>query len=229
MVDADPEAWRAELCIADALLAQDQPAEAEQRVRLLIQRRPEAAAAWSWLGRRAFARQDWATAAERYQRLVELSEGSKKARAATRWGVALLRQGARAGARQAFELALQADPEAGWAWLNLGVLANREGRSEDARMAFERATRVRPGLAEAWFNLGRAYRKAGLERAGLAAFEEALGLDPDDLEARLAAAELLIRRGRASEARVHLEQVRQASPPPELRSRLDALSEQARH
>ncbi|MEM1023930.1 MAG: tetratricopeptide repeat protein [Myxococcota bacterium] len=228
VADADPEAWRARLCVADALLALERPAEAEQEVRMVVERHPDAAAAWSWLGGRAWAREQWTLAAERYGRSTRLRDGEAKAATAVRWGVALLRSDDLPAAQTALEVALEADPASAHAWLNAGVLANRQKRYEAARRAFERATRLAPGMGNAWFNLGRAYRRQGWDRAALAAFEEAITLAAEDVELRLAAAEQLLRLQRYAEAEEQLEAARAQAPSGPLLKRLEALSERAR-
>lgn len=107
-----------------------------------------------------------------------MSPNSEAARRETQLAVARYRAGDFAGALQAAEAALGAEPCAVEA-LHLKAMAlGRLGRIVDARTAFEEAARKHPEKAAVLSNYGNALRQAGAISAAAEAYRNAIEADP---------------------------------------------------
>lgn len=79
-------------------------------------------------------------------------------------GIAAFNQGQTPAAVQAFEQAVQQDPNFGDAWFNLASVQFRAGQQEKARAAFEQVLRLNPDDTQARYNLALCLEK--LNRSG---------------------------------------------------------------
>jgi tetratricopeptide (TPR) repeat protein len=90
-----------------------------------------------------------------------------------------------AGAIDAYEKALELDPENGTLWAHLGNSLKNAGRPREAVDAFRKGLELEPAFAWAWRRLGDTYHD-DLDRyeEGIAAYEKAVKHDPRDHRAR---------------------------------------------
>ena|GEM_PF-577180 len=86
------------------------------------------------------------------------------------------------GARQAFEEALELQPDSSAMFNNLGVLHWQEGDADEALQAFTRALELDPGDRNALDNLVAIHQSRGAERDILAACDAYLAMSPADAE-----------------------------------------------
>jgi len=83
----------------------------------------------------------------------------------------------------------------------LGLALNEVGKLSDALASLKRATELDPQYSQAWYNLGLAYAAAGNDTASLESLTRAESLDQRSPQIPYARATVLVRLGRASEAR----------------------------
>ncbi len=93
-----------------------------------------------------------------------------------------------AQAVEAYEAALEADPEFADAHCNLGAVFYNRGERDDARRHFERCLRLDPGHVEAHFNLANLLEEEGCNEMALHHYRAGLAADPfyPDLHINLA-------------------------------------------
>jgi tetratricopeptide (TPR) repeat protein len=103
--------------------------------------------------------------------------------------------------------ALEADPSAAQAHVNLISLYGRIGRSDKAEQHYRAALHLKSDLAEAHYNYGVLQAAAGSDAAAAEAFRRALDADPFHAQAHNNLGALLAQQGRQEEA---AEQYRQA-------------------
>ncbi|MFM1987594.1 MAG: system TPR-repeat protein PrsT [Pseudomonadota bacterium] len=115
-------------------------------------------------------------------------------------GTALVGRGDVAGARAAFDRALQLDPAFFAAAANHAQLDVREGRPERARERFEAVLRRDPRSVAAIGGLARLAAQAGHANEERGLLRRAHEADPGALEPALALADALLRGGRPGEA-----------------------------
>jgi len=99
-------------------------------------------------------------------------------------GNALLLNGQKNAAAEAYEQALRLAPERADMHNNLGVLRDEQGRSEEAESALRRAIALAPDSAEAHANLGRLLLRPARTDEALGCLDEALRVKPDLVMAR---------------------------------------------
>jgi tetratricopeptide (TPR) repeat protein len=109
-----------------------------------------------------------------------------------------------AQAREAYEKALELDPDHASAHVNLGRLLHEAGDPAAAEPHYARALEVRPEDATAAYNLGVALEDMGKLPEALLAYQKAVRLEPDNADAHFNAASLAQRLGRNAEAVRHL-------------------------
>jgi tetratricopeptide (TPR) repeat protein len=78
---------------------------------------------------------------------------------------------------QAFENAINLDPENSEAWYNKGVVLFYKGIFNESLQAFNKAIEINPLDADAWYNKGSALTKLGKTTAAKEAFERASELE----------------------------------------------------
>ncbi len=113
-------------------------------------------------------------------------------------------------------------------YVNLGFIAQARGRPDEALRYFETAWRRFSGAAVAYYNAAVIHRSRGRDDLAEPLLRKALQRDPYLLEARIALADILRRRGGLSEARRLLEDNLRVAPD-DLHSRafLKSLDQQA--
>lgn len=114
-------------------------------------------------------------------------------------------------AAQAYQLALDIDPQLAPAWNNLGNIYAETRRSSLAIEAYRASTKADPTYSIAWRNLGDLYRKTGQRDRALEALQAAArsGLGP---ERALALNELAAIHGKGPEAIKALQEAVMAHP-----------------
>lgn len=83
-----------------------------------------------------------------------------------------------AGARDAYDKALELDPELASAHYNLGLLLRGAGDDRKAMSEFREVVEVAPDDAWAWFQIGSLLEARGSESAAVNAYGRAFALDP---------------------------------------------------
>ena len=89
-----------------------------------------------------------------------------------------------AGAIEACDSALEADPESGKAWHLKGIAQAQTGDLDQARSCFENATKLRGDVASYHYNLGLACHGLGDLDAATEAYEAAVKINPALIEAQ---------------------------------------------
>jgi len=109
-----------------------------------------------------------------------------------------------AEAREAYERALELQPDHASAHVNLGRILHEAGDPRAAEPHYLAALEVRPEDATAAYNLGVALEDMGKLPEALLAYQKAVRLEPDNADAHFNAASLAERLGRNAEAVRHL-------------------------
>ena len=113
-----------------------------------------------------------------------------------------------AEAREAYERALELDPEHPDAHVNLGRLLHEGGKPAEAESHYRLALAARPEDATAAFNLGVALEDLGRAQDALSAYERAAEIDPANADAHFNAASLCEHLGQVAAALRHLKAYR---------------------
>jgi tetratricopeptide (TPR) repeat protein len=117
---------------------------------------------------------------------------------------------------------LGVDPSNALTHLNIGTIHLMSRDYARARAAFEAALTLEPTLARAHNSVGVIEAETGNQDAAIEAWKKAVSLNPREYDTLYNLGTLLIRRGRASEARRYLEQFERGAPKalygPELRN-----------
>lgn len=117
-----------------------------------------------------------------------------------------------AGARQAVEKALAADPQSALAWAVAGRLAERDGDLPGAERAFATAARLAPDFHRARLNLGSVLKRRGDLAGAQRELRRALWLFPGDVPSLRELGEVLLVRGQVDEAERLYRQVLERDP-----------------
>jgi superkiller protein 3 len=83
----------------------------------------------------------------------------------------------------AFQKAIQKDPNDHEAWKKLGNARYNQGRYAEAVSAYEKAIEIKPDFHETWNNLGLAHEHQGRYAEAVSAYENAIEIEPDKHEA----------------------------------------------
>lgn len=97
-------------------------------------------------------------------------------------GVAYLRLGEEAKAREMFKEAVRLEPRDLMALLNLREVTRERTECLDLLQAYKRAVPYNPGFAPLRIAIGEMYREVGMEDSSIAAFRKAVDVDPDNGE-----------------------------------------------
>ena len=108
-------------------------------------------------------------------------------------------------ARQAYDRALDLDPEFAAAYTNLGALLAAVGDLDGARDHFDEALRCDPDQAEAHSNLAALALRVGDHDTAIAGYRQLLRAAPDHIEAHYGLARALLAVGGKGQALAHLE------------------------
>jgi branched-subunit amino acid transport protein len=122
------------------------------------------------------------------------------------------RRGETEAALREYRAALEARPDLGAAWNNMGQLLLGQGRLDEARRAFEMGVAIAPGLAYPHKGLADTARARGDIDAAIAGYRAALAIDPQLLDAWLSLARLHYDRGDIAGARRILLEGKAAIP-----------------
>lgn len=98
-------------------------------------------------------------------------------------GLSLGTTGRYSEALQAYEKAIEQDPDDPDAWSGKGACLDILDRSEESLEAFKRVVELDPCDPVGWFGKGNALRRSGCHDEAWKAFEKAIELDPDDARA----------------------------------------------
>ena len=109
-----------------------------------------------------------------------------------------------ATARNAYEHAIELEPEHADALVNLGRLCHEGGDTSAARGYYERALEAKPTHAVAAFNLGVALEDLGEQKGAIRSYRRALRHDPRCADAHYNLARLYERAGDRTRALSHL-------------------------
>jgi arylsulfatase A-like enzyme/Flp pilus assembly protein TadD len=96
-------------------------------------------------------------------------------------------------------------PSSALVLVNAGTVQLMAGERQRAREAFEAAIQQNPAMARAWSSLGVLAADEGRSNEGLERLSTAIRLDPRECDKLLAVSSILVRRGRAADARPFLE------------------------
>jgi predicted O-linked N-acetylglucosamine transferase (SPINDLY family) len=124
----------------------------------------------------------------------------RQANAQVAAGMQLQEAGQPEAAAQAFQAALQRDPESFSALYSLGFYYSQRGDAEQTLSYFERAVKARPQDARGWFALGTVLMGRALYEAALEAFNQAIQNDPRYVDAYNNKAVLLTHLRRTKDA-----------------------------
>jgi len=150
-------------------------------------------------GNACFAAGDFAGAAARFERSLELAPG--RASTLANLGAARVRCGRHADAIVVLEAALAREPGDLHSRGHLGVAYAAVGRHADALACHDRVLAAEPGHAASWLARGEALRFLDRHEEALAAFERANAIAPTLAAAWTQRGNLLRDRGRLDEAR----------------------------
>ncbi len=95
-------------------------------------------------------------------------------------GVQLERQGKDMEALEAYNKAIQKNPQDGKAWFNKAVILQIVGRVEEALQSYDKSLEITPNDIEILSNKGIALRSLGRVEEALQAYDKALDIDPTD-------------------------------------------------
>ncbi|HVS03954.1 MAG TPA: tetratricopeptide repeat protein [Thermoanaerobaculia bacterium] len=93
-------------------------------------------------------------------------------------GNLLLLAGEPVAAKDAYQRALELDPDLASAHFNLALLLQQQGALRRAANHLDRLLELEPRHAWGWFQLGRTQEELGRESVAIAAYARAFGLDP---------------------------------------------------
>lgn len=113
-----------------------------------------------------------------------------------------------ARAREAYERAIELDPEHADARVNLGRLLHEDRAPAAAEKQYRAALQSDPDHDVAWFNLGVALEDLGRLHEAADAYRRAVALDPSNADAHYNLAGILERRGDKPGALRHLNEYR---------------------
>jgi Flp pilus assembly protein TadD len=117
-----------------------------------------------------------------------------------------------AGARAAFERALDIEPSMAEAWNNLALVLGRLGLEQEAMTALDHAVAANPELAAARSNLGSLMSRYSALDEAEAMLRQAVRLDPSSIDARTNYGALLMRQRRFAEAEAEFRRVLARQP-----------------
>jgi len=150
-------------------------------------------------GNACFAAGDFAGAAARFERSLELVPD--RASTLANLGAARVRAGRPAEAIPVLEQALAREPDDLHSSGHLGLAYAAIGRHADALACHDRVLAVEPGHAASWLARGEALRFLERHDEALAAFERAIAIDPTLAAAWTSRGDILRDQGRLDDAR----------------------------
>lgn len=122
------------------------------------------------------------------QLLLHLQKGKDKARerfyTLNSYGIFLALEGRTLESKQAFDEALQLDPNDVHTHINLGNLMDQEGKTGDAEKYYIKAIQLDSVNARAHYNLALIFLELKKQEKALLEFKKAARLDTTDLDAK---------------------------------------------
>jgi tetratricopeptide (TPR) repeat protein len=115
-------------------------------------------------------------------------------------GIALYDQGKYDEAIQAFDEAIEINPQNANAWSTKGAALCQQDKNDEAIQAFDEAIEINPQNADTWNNKGTALASLGKYDEAIQAFDEAIELDPKYAYAWYGKGNALVNLGKYDEA-----------------------------
>jgi len=215
-LELDPANAEALLGLAAVARQRGQVQEAEHRVRQALQGDPSSVSALCEL---AAIKRDAGDLAESIRLYQEALRIDSQPFAWLGLGDSLQRAGHNQQAVEAFERALELNPDSFEAHYDLGVTLSNLGRDDQAITHYEKALELaprHPNAAYALNNLASILLAHGRDEEAVRRFTEAMELSPTHLESRYNLAAYHLRRGELELAIPLLEQATRISPDHEL-------------
>jgi predicted CXXCH cytochrome family protein len=184
--------------LAQAYLADGEPAAAVRYFSDAAQREPNSPLRQLEWGDALMETHDWAQAETRLRRATELAPMDP--RGWGRLGWVLWQQNKAPDAIAALKKAIELDPEIADIRNNLGLVYWGSGDPVQAEQEFRESLRIQPGVAEWRLNLGRALASRNNFEEARYQLEESLRLNPAYAEARVDYARVLADSNRPAEA-----------------------------
>ena len=94
-------------------------------------------------------------------------------------GMDFYRQDKLEEAIQAYDKAIEINPQDAEAWNNKGTALGMQGRYEEALVAFGKAIEINSSYAEAWYNMGAVFDLQGYYYPAIRAYNEATRINPE--------------------------------------------------
>jgi tetratricopeptide (TPR) repeat protein len=185
---------RAEMAVADGLLARNRPKEALAAAKATIERYPDLGWAWLLSGRAHLQLGDAKQAEQDLRRSIELLPDSVESHFYL--GAALVGQGRTADAAGAFRRAADITPDFAQAHYYLAECQSKLGMADEAVASLRRAVAAKPDLVAAHVALARLLRKRGEHDEAREHVQAAIAVEPGNAEARKLLAEIPASEGR---------------------------------
>jgi tetratricopeptide (TPR) repeat protein len=112
-------------------------------------------------------------------------------------------------ARTAFAAEVQFQPDAAFAWNQLGIVETKLEHWDAAGQCFRKSIALNPSIASAHLGLAGVYRQAGRLKEALAQLDLALQLDPQSSSVRYQRGRLLLQLNRTQEGQAELKKVQE--------------------
>ncbi len=191
-IDVTRDNYMAEDNLGSALFAAGEKQEGMQHVVRALQIQPQLSTPHYNYGRMLLDQGRYAESIQEFRRSLALNADLIEApRCYNNMGVAYMRLGDAAQARENYRQAIRLDPRESNSWLGLGLLEYQAGNLDQAIADFQRSLQIEPRvIGFAW--LGDALEKRGDLPAAIAAYRDALQMAPGspDLKSHLAALEI---------------------------------------
>lgn len=145
----------------------------------------------------------------------------------SQWGGSPVDQAGFEAAREAYEQALELDPNLAAACTNLGTMFAELGHHDEARDHYDAALRIDPQQVEVQINLAELSLREGESQDAIEAYRHVLASAPDNPEAHYGLARALLAIGGKEQAAAHLQRFCEgaaASSEPDLAERRDAAA-----
>ena len=195
---------------ADEFFKSPKPPAAVERLRAMLQARPNSPGFHLFLGQAADALGKMAEAEAQYRAAVK--ENPKDAAAFNKLGLIAERQGKPADAVGYFRKSIQLNPESTAARLNLAIEVMQQGNYAQGFKELDELLKINPYDAEAHFC--RAFALLSLNRTdeAITTFRQGLLYKPADAEARFGLGAALATQGKRDEARAELGEALRLNP-----------------
>ncbi len=190
-------------------------AEASEALNQAIALDPNSFDGHFYLGRVAYAQQDYPAAAKALKVAIRLNP--KHAEARFFLGTVLEAAGETAAALVEYDELCRIDPQSAIGQVGLGALLVKQGKTDDAIVTLKRAVSINPRIFEAHWAMGRALLLADRFAEAVEALTAAVALEPSRSDAHYQLGLALKRVGRNEEAQREFDLVKKINA--EFRSR----------